>query len=137
MLHYKLVLSWFTSPLLSTIVYYPVHFYSVLNRKRTSVRQHTFTSNFSMDFTGSSRLTKARSMWSPPTTHSKSPKLELSFLLNHQSDLNTSKSAPPSNTRKESETTTKKKERKFLCEQCPAAFTQSHDLSKHIWYVKL
>lgn len=88
-----------------------------------------------MDFSGPPRLTKARSMWSPPTTHSKSPKLELSFLLNHQSDLNASKPPATASMRKENEAPTKKKERKFMCEQCPAAFTQSHDLSKHIWYV--
>lgn len=88
-----------------------------------------------MDFSGPPRLTKARSMWSPATTHTKSPKLELSFLLNHQSDLNASKAPNTGGMKKENEPLTKKKERKFMCEQCPAAFTQSHDLSKHIWYV--
>lgn len=90
-----------------------------------------------MDFSDAPRLTKARSMWVPGSTHStKSPKLELSFLLNHQDLMPPVVSSSNSRReRKEMDGISKKKERKFACDQCPAAFTQSHDLSKHVWYV--
>lgn len=92
-------------------------------------------------------------MWVSSDNTTRCHKLEIPFLLNsttlevaspHNSSAERSTSAAAEmrwaegssdRTKNETRKDEAKPERSYQCDQCNAAFTQSHDLSKHVWYV--
>lgn len=95
-----------------------------------------------MNFAGGKHLIKSNSMWIPGEhAESRNPKLTISYLLNKNGDMSTNETM--SRLEREHEDKMYRNSRfspqqgstlrPYKCNQCPAAFTQKHDLSKHVW----